>query len=85
MASHEYLRCRACGDMATCQSWTLSERERTSHDEGRADANWTETTGQCDDCLECHGPDDDCRPEAEQDEAEARAEAEYRTWDRGEL
>jgi hypothetical protein len=62
--------CRVCGIVALCDNRTLDSVERVSHDEGRADIDYTVTTGLCDDCLPV--------PDEAQDESEARAEREYR-------
>lgn len=77
--------CRCCGETRRCQEWTLHTRDLVSHDEGRADVDHELLTGLCGDCLTAHGPDEDCGVPEEQDEAEARAEREYRTYDKGEL
>lgn len=84
MAS-QLVTCRSCGDTTTCPDWTCREQEKTSHDEGRSDVSHTVTTGQCVSCLQAHGPDEHSDPPEAQDEAEARAEREYRELDRGEL
>ena len=77
--------CRSCGDTAPCQEFTLHVKDVVIHDEGVSDVDAEKLTGQCDDCLEKYGPDDDCTVPDVQDEAEARAEREYRDLDRGEL
>jgi hypothetical protein len=85
MVKRTEAECRGCGDVVACDNQTITEVERVSHDEGRADVDVTVTTGQCDSCLESSGPDEHFRADEEQDEAYARAEAEYRGLDRGEL
>ena len=82
---HSAAECRSCQCLQLCDDWTLSEQERRRHDEGQQDMDYTVLTGMCDACLESHGPDDDCMVPDEQDEAEVRAEREYRNLDRGEL
>lgn len=82
---HDRAECRDCRQMVPCDAATHHEVERVSHDEGRCDIDYTVLTGQCDDCLSANGPDEFCDVFEAQDETYARAEAEYRTWDRGEL
>jgi len=77
--------CRECDSVAFCQPFTVAEFERTKHDEGQSDVNYTVTTGQCEACLKANGADEHCDVPEVQDEAEARAEREYRDMDKGEL
>jgi len=52
--------CRECDSVAFCQPFTVAEFERTSHDEGQSDVNYTVTTGQCEACLKANGADEHC-------------------------
>ena len=81
------LLCRSCDTEQPCQPWTIHEYEVTGYKSGVGEYHMgTDTTGQCDDCLQAHGLDMRCGcPPEDQDEAQARAEAEYRDRDRGEL
>ena len=72
--------CRGCDAFRPCYKWTVHEHEVDNYYQ-----KGTETTGRCDDCLKSRGPDQYCCPPEEQDEAQARAEAEYRDLDQGEL
>ena len=76
--------CRSCGKhvCAACtEPFSLLEDD-SDNSEGVAEMK---ITVQCADCLESEGPDEFCTAPEEQDEAYARAEAEYRDLDRGEL
>jgi len=76
--------CRVCEDYkpaSTVPDWT--RREQDSDNDAGVAVNRVD--GQCEDCLENDGPDEHCTVPEEQDEAYARAEAEYRNLDRGEL
>jgi len=73
------LLCRWCDTSRFCQPWTVYEREVTGYKSDVGEYHMgTDKTGQCDDCRETHGADEYCSPPDEQDEAQARAEAEYR-------
>jgi hypothetical protein len=85
MASHTTAECRTCGGMERCKEWTLHTKDVVIHDEGYSVQDGELLTGQCDECLEDYGADDDCTVPEEQDEAYARAEIEYRDLDKGEL
>jgi len=85
MANYTDAECRDCGDVTRCDDQTLHEVERVSHAEGWTDIDYTVTTGQCDSCLENNGADEHFVADEAQDEAEARAEAEYREREGSEL
>ena len=71
------LRCRRCAALRPCWVWTWTVHEHKSK-------QGTQTSGQCDDCLEGFGVDKYCEPPPEQNKAQARSEAGCRDRDRGE-
>jgi len=54
------VECRTCGDLQRCKDWTLHTKDVVIHDEGFSDQDGESITGQCDDCVQQYGPDDDC-------------------------
>lgn len=67
------LECRTCGEIpVTHRTRTEHEVERTKHDEGCSDMDYTVMTVQCDECLAAFGDDDTtARPALAQSRAEA--------------
>jgi hypothetical protein len=76
--------CRSCGEHVCDRHEPDGTRHEddSDNDEGVAEMR---ISVLCPRCLEDDGPDEYCVAPEEQDEAQARAEREYRDLDRGEL
>lgn len=55
------VQCRLCDEVEPCRSETIRvhDIERGGY-EGEPVESIEVTTGQCDECLECHGADEHC-------------------------